>query len=74
VPTAEETADALSGASRALAEIRAREVADQQEEAEHRAAELTRWHTTDQTATETAEELEHVNDVLDYAPEPAGAP
>ena len=72
VPTADETADSLSGASRALAEIRAREVADQQEDAEHRATELTRWHATDQAAGEATDAHEHVDEMPDH--DTAGAP
>ena len=74
VPSADETADALSGASRALAEIRAREVAEQQEETEHRATELTRWHAIDQAAGEAIDADEHVDEMGDHDPAPVGAP
>jgi len=50
VPSAGETARAIEDANRALIEMQAREAADAQAEEEHRAAELTRWHTNDQTA------------------------
>lgn len=53
VPTAHETADALTSARRALAEIDARAALDQQAEVEHRAEQLTRWHTDDSTADAT---------------------
>jgi len=50
VPSADETARAIEDANRALIEMQARESADDIAEQEHRAAELTRWHTDDQTA------------------------
>ncbi|MCW2899258.1 MAG: TrwC relaxase [Streptosporangiaceae bacterium] len=50
VPRPEETADHYVKATRSLAEIQARRAADEQEQAEHRAAELDRWHTDDQAA------------------------
>ncbi|MDN5916082.1 MAG: relaxase domain-containing protein [Pseudonocardia sp.] len=52
VPAAEEVADHLDNADRALVEIRAREGTDQQEEVDHRAADLARWHIDDQAAAE----------------------
>jgi hypothetical protein len=48
VPTADETSAAVDKANRALAEIRAREVADAREEAEHRAEQLSQWRARDQ--------------------------
>jgi hypothetical protein len=50
VPSADETAPAIERAHRAIVEIRARNAADAQEEAEHRATELNRWYSADQTA------------------------
>jgi hypothetical protein len=52
VPTADQTADAIDRANRALAEIGAREILDAHEAAEHRNAQLARWHTEDQLALE----------------------
>ncbi|AEA22317.1 TrwC relaxase [Pseudonocardia dioxanivorans CB1190] len=46
VPSADEVTAALDRAARSLREIEARELAEQAE-AEHRAAELNRWHTDD---------------------------
>jgi hypothetical protein len=54
VPTADETADALAGAHRALAEIRTREFLDAREETEHRAAQLHRWHAADRAEHQQA--------------------
>jgi hypothetical protein len=59
VPSAAETSDAIQRTNRALVEIRARDAADAQEAAEHRAEELTRWHSDDQAA-ETVEVDEDV--------------
>jgi len=50
VPRPEETADHYIKATRSLAEIQARRAADEQEQVEHRAAELDRWHNDDQAA------------------------
>lgn len=50
VPTAAETADAVQRAQRALAEITARQAAEDHEAAEQRAQQLTRWHGDDQGA------------------------
>ena len=51
VPTADETADSVTRAQRALAEIRARDAAEQREAAEQqRAEQLSRWHAQDQAA------------------------
>ncbi|WP_300007459.1 MobF family relaxase [Pseudonocardia sp.] len=47
VPTADETADALTRAGRALAEINARAALDERADVENRAEQLTRWHTDD---------------------------
>jgi conjugative relaxase-like TrwC/TraI family protein len=48
VPTAAETADSVRRAHRALAEIRARDVADRRrEDDDARRAQLTRWHQRD---------------------------
>ena len=60
VPSAEQTADSVARAQRALAEIRAREAAEEREAAEQqRAEQLSRWHTQDQAAeTEHAAERE----------------
>lgn len=55
VPSAADTARATADAHRALLEMRARAAADEREAAEHRAAELTRWHTDDQQAAEAAQ-------------------
>ncbi|WP_296376788.1 MobF family relaxase [Pseudonocardia sp.] len=50
VPLPEETAVHYLKATRALTEIQARRVLDEQEAVEHRAAELDRWHSDDQAA------------------------
>ncbi|MQA12836.1 MAG: relaxase domain-containing protein [Pseudonocardiaceae bacterium] len=50
VPSADETADSVQRAQRALAEIRTRTAAEEREAAEHRAEQLARWHAQDQTA------------------------
>jgi hypothetical protein len=51
VPSAEETADNLARAQRALAETRQRQADEQRHAAEQaRAQQLARWHTDDQTA------------------------
>ena len=47
VPTADETGAALERANRALVEMRAREAADEQEEATHRADQLAQWQESD---------------------------
>jgi hypothetical protein len=50
VPSADETADNLARAQRALAETRQRQAAEQRHAAEQaRAQQLARWHTDDQT-------------------------
>jgi hypothetical protein len=50
VPSADETADNLARAQRALAETRQRQADEQRHAAEQaRAQQLTRWHTDDQT-------------------------
>jgi hypothetical protein len=51
VPSAEETADNLARAQRAMAETRQRQADEQRHAAEQaRAQQLARWHTDDQTA------------------------
>lgn len=50
VPSADETAAAVESAQRALAEIRAREIADAAAEEQHRADQLSHWHDHDQIA------------------------
>jgi conjugative relaxase-like TrwC/TraI family protein len=52
VPTADQTADAINRANRALAEISAREALDAQEAVEYRNAQLARWHAQDELALE----------------------
>ena len=64
VPTAQETSEALVAAHRTLAEIRAREVLDGREAAEHRSDQLIRWHADDRAA----EEQEWVNDAVEVEP------
>ena len=55
VPSADETAAAVTRAQRALAEIRARDAAEEREAAEQqRAEQLSRWHAQDLAA-----EMEH---------------
>ena len=55
VATADETADALRRAHRALAEIRAREADDARQAAhDSRAEQLARWHNQDRAAAERA--------------------
>ncbi|MFD1235879.1 MobF family relaxase [Pseudonocardia benzenivorans] len=51
VPTAKDVAGSLDRAARTLAEIQAREAAEEQADDDHRAAELARWHTDDHTST-----------------------
>ena len=67
VPSADETARAIEDANRALIEMQAREAADSQAEEEHRAAELTRWHTDDQIAGAEAAERDVEADCPDDA-------
>ena len=56
LPTAEESADSIEKAQRALCEIEEREAADAAREAEEaRASELTRWHGDDQVVEHQAE-------------------
>ncbi len=50
VPSADESSRSLDHARRALVEIRNREALDEQEAAEHREAELARWHADDEAA------------------------
>lgn len=52
----------------ALAEIRTRDVADQQREAEDRAAELSRCHAEDHTTDATAEHDDIDSDVFEHEP------
>ena len=57
VPTADETADAIRRAHRALDEIRARESQDARRAAEDsRAEQLARWHDDDRAAERDAAE------------------
>ncbi|GAA2573326.1 hypothetical protein [Pseudonocardia hydrocarbonoxydans] len=65
IPTPDETADDYADATRALAEINARRAIDLQEETEHRAAELDRWHADDQAA-ETADVDEYTDGMGSY--------
>ena len=67
IRTPDETADDYIKATRALAEINARRVADVQEENEHRVAELDRWHADDQAA-EAADVDEHADSYNDAIP------
>ena len=50
VPSADDVSESLDRAAQALAEIQARNVADHQADADHRAAELARWHADDHAA------------------------
>jgi conjugative relaxase-like TrwC/TraI family protein len=55
VPTADETADSITRAQRALAELEARHACEQRREAdEHRDWQLARWHADDQAARSAA--------------------
>jgi conjugative relaxase-like TrwC/TraI family protein len=55
VPTADETADAITRAQRALAELEARTAAEQRRDAEeHRARQIARWHADDRAAQREA--------------------
>lgn len=55
VPTADETADSITRAQRALTELDARHAHDQRHEAdEHRERQLARWHADDQAARRAA--------------------
>ena len=72
VPSADETARAIEEANRALIEMQAREAADTHAEEQHRAAELTRWHTDDQTAAAVIDEDAGADEF--HADEPADAP
>jgi len=72
VPSADETARAIEDANRALIEMQAREAADTHAEEQHRAAELTRWHTDDQTAAAVIDEDAGADEF--HADEPADAP
>jgi hypothetical protein len=75
VPSADETARVIENANRALIEMQAREAADAVAEEEHRAAELTRWHTDDQIndaeAAERDVEMDGADDTA-ASYEPAG--
>ncbi|SNR29156.1 conjugative relaxase domain-containing protein, TrwC/TraI family [Haloechinothrix alba] len=65
VPSADDTADSVQRAQRALAEIAQREAAERQREAdEARAAQLAQWHAQDQAA-EQAAAVEHDTMQLD---------
>ncbi|GAA4536016.1 hypothetical protein [Pseudonocardia xishanensis] len=61
VPEADETSHSLDWAGHILSEIRYREAAEAAEEVDHRAEELTRWHSddygTDDGATNEAEAM-----------------
>jgi len=63
IPDSAETADDYRKATRALAEMNARRVAEQQEEAEHRAAQLDRWQADDHAVA--ADETADVDDEAD---------
>jgi len=64
VPSTDESADTVRKAQRTLAEIDARTIADEAREAEEsRAAELTRWHESDEVVIEQ-EQTE--DDALSY--------
>ena len=56
VPTADEAADSITRAQRALAELEARTTKDQRRDAEEaRQRQLARWHADDQAAAASAE-------------------
>ncbi len=66
VPSADETAESVRRAQRALAEIAERTAADQAREVEEaRAAQLARWHADDLAAEEQAAERER-DDALEF--------
>ncbi|MPZ67342.1 MAG: relaxase domain-containing protein [Pseudonocardiaceae bacterium] len=60
VPAADETADSVQRAQRALAEIRARHALEERDAADQRAEQLTRWHADDQTTEHQAREHDAV--------------
>ncbi|MHA6795918.1 MobF family relaxase [Pseudonocardia bannensis] len=62
VPSADETSVALDDARRVLAEVTARQVLDEGQDTEQRAAELVRWHTDDHPAEHGIEEDRRVGD------------
>jgi len=66
VPDAAETSAAIDRAQRGLAEIHAREAAEEREAAEHRAEDLSRWHDADQPLDETDAE-DHAMSAYDEA-------
>jgi len=72
IPTPDETAADYERATRALAEITARQAAAAQEEAEHRAAELDRWHADDHSVDDVELDVDEQDGVLSY--EPAATP
>jgi conjugative relaxase-like TrwC/TraI family protein len=61
VPSADETADSVQRAQRALAEIGARHALEEREAADHqRAEQLVRWHADDQAVEHAASERDAV--------------
>lgn len=74
IPSAAETAASTERADRAIAVIAARNLADAQEEAEHRAAELNRWHVDDQTAEHELSDGNGfgINEPVDHDPATVG--
>jgi conjugative relaxase-like TrwC/TraI family protein len=69
VASADEAAASVDGARRALHEINARTLADQEREAEERAAQLALWHTDDHADTdETGDVDDDTDDMVAVAP------
>jgi hypothetical protein len=54
VPSADEVSESIDRARRSLAEVAARDAADQLAEADERAAQLGRWHDADQAVNDDA--------------------
>jgi hypothetical protein len=70
VPSADESANTLDRAERAMAEIRARQAEDELEAQQHREAELRRWHAQDHDLDTTDVDTDGFDgaDVLDHEP------
>jgi len=71
VPTAEETAESIQRAQRALTEIAERDAADQARAEHERAADLARWHTDNTPRTDQPND-EHAGDTAAREQDQAG--
>ena len=66
VPTADETAETIARAQRALSEIQRREHLDRRREHDERTEQLARWHTDDTERAEAVSRAEPDSDAFDY--------